>query len=73
MHPFMDNLENYVDENIKEKLTDLTNKYWKTSNPDVQQQIILAIDTLNLEIQRRQSVKNQSTDIKDIDNLINIS
>tara|TARA_B100000424_G_scaffold265695_1_gene255701 strand:- start:1581 stop:1802 length:222 start_codon:yes stop_codon:yes gene_type:complete len=73
MHPFMDNLENYVDENIKEKLTDLTNKYWKTSNPNVQQQIILAIDTLNLEIQRRQSVKNQSTDIKDIDNLINIS
>ena len=69
----MDNLENYVDENIKEKLTDLTNKYWKTSNPNVQQQIILAIDTLNLEIQRRQSVKNQSTDIKDIDNLINIS
>lgn len=73
MHPFMENLDRYSDEQIKNKLNELTSKYWKSSDPNIQSQIILAIDTFNLELQTRQNKPTNDIEIKDIDNLINIS
>lgn len=73
MHPFMENLDRYSNEQIKNKLNELTSKYWKSSDPNIQSQIILAIDTFNLELQTRQNKPTNDIEIKDIDNLINIS
>ena len=69
----MDNLDKYSEEQIKNKLNELTNKYWKSSNPDIQNQIILAIDTFELELKIRKNKLTHDLDTKDIDNLINIS
>ena len=72
MHPLINNLSEYTDEELLKKIDTLTNNYWRISNADLRDQIVLTLDTFNIELQSRQQ-KNKLEDNKELDNLINIS
>tara|TARA_E500000178_G_C16760583_1_gene634624 strand:+ start:124 stop:342 length:219 start_codon:yes stop_codon:yes gene_type:complete len=72
MHPLINNLSEYTDEELLKKIDTLTNNYWRISNNDLRDQIVLTLDTFNIELQSRQQ-KNKLEDNKELDNLINIS
>jgi|TARA_B100001094_G_scaffold178442_1_gene172497 hypothetical protein len=72
MHPLINNLSQYTDEELLKKIDTLTNNYWRISNNDLRDQIVLTLDTFNIELQSRQQ-KNKLEDNKELDNLINIS
>jgi len=77
MHPFMDNLNEFSDAQLEEKITKLNRIYFVTENNDVRQQIILSLDTLKLELEARRARQRQQLlqDGNDngLDDLINIS
>jgi len=77
MHPFMDNLNEFSDAQLEEKITKLNRVYFVTENNDVRQQIILSLDTLKLELEARRARQRQQLlqDGEDngLDDLINIS
>jgi len=77
MHPFMDNLNEFSDAQLEEKITKLNRVYFVTENNDVRQQIILSLDTLKLELEARRARQRQQLlqDGSDngLDDLINIS
>tara|TARA_A200000159_G_C6987735_1_gene200299 strand:- start:158 stop:385 length:228 start_codon:yes stop_codon:yes gene_type:complete len=63
------------DNELEDKIIDLSSRYWKTTNPEVQQQIMLILDDYRQELSARrakQQVKEQNGE-NDLDNLINIS
>jgi hypothetical protein len=73
----MDNLNDFTDTHLEEKIAKLNKVYFVTQNEDVRQQIILSLDTLKLELQSRR-VRQQQQLLEDseengLDNLINIS
>lgn len=72
MHPLINNLSEYTDEELLKKIDTLTNNYWRISNNELRDQIVLTLDTFNIELQSRQQ-KNKLEDNKELDNLINIS
>ena len=72
MHPLINNLSEYTDEELLNKIDTLTNNYWRISNNELRDQIVLTLDTFNIELQSRQQ-KNKLEDNKELDNLINIS
>ena len=72
MHPLINNLSEYTDEELLKKIDTLTNNYWRISNNELRVQIVLTLDTFNIELQSRQQ-KNKLEDNKELDNLINIS
>ena len=72
MHPLINNLSEYTDEELLKKIDTLTNNYWRISNNDLRDQIVLTLDTFNIELQSRQQ-KIKLEDNKELDNLINIS
>ncbi len=74
IHPLADNLSQKSDLEIDKALSELTTRFFQTSNPEAQSQISLLIDTYRLELSERQ-VKARLNDSsnKDLDNLINIS
>jgi|TARA_X000000950_G_scaffold1276_1_gene1403 hypothetical protein len=75
MHPLVDDFTDLTDTEINEKISDLSHKYWKTKNPQVQTQITMILDQLKEEqrIRIQKSQINQDSDENDLDNLINIS
>lgn len=77
MHPFMDNLNEFSDAQLEEKITKLNRVYFVTENNDVRQQIILSLDTLKLELEARRARQRQQLlqdgDDNGLDDLINIS
>ena len=77
MHPFMDNLSDFSDAQIEEKISKLNRVYFVTENEDVRQQIILSLDTLKLELESRRARQRQQLlqDGEDngLDDLINVS
>jgi hypothetical protein len=77
MHPFMDNLNEFTDSQLEEKIAKLNKVYFVTQNDDVRQQIILSLDTLKLELESRRARQRQQMfdDSEDngLDSLINIS
>jgi hypothetical protein len=63
------------DNELEDKIIDLSSRYWKTTNPEVQQQIMLILDDYRQELSTRrakQQIKEQNGE-NDLDNLINIS
>lgn len=63
------------DNELEDKIIDLSSRYWKTTNPEVKQQIMLILDDYRQELSARrakQQVKEQNGE-NDLDNLINIS
>jgi len=73
----MDNLEDFTDSQLEEKITKLNRVYFVTENNDVRQQIILSLDTLKLELEARRARQRQQmiedSDDNGLDNLINVS
>ena len=73
----MDNLNEFSDAQLEEKITKLNRIYFVTENNDVRQQIILSLDTLKLELEARRARQRQQLlqDGNDngLDDLINIS
>tara|TARA_B100000073_G_scaffold341487_1_gene342921 strand:+ start:648 stop:878 length:231 start_codon:yes stop_codon:yes gene_type:complete len=76
MHPLVNDLSEFTTTQLQEKIVSLQKKYFAMNNAQVQNQIVLLIDTYNLEIERRQRSKDKkepNKDNNDLDKLINIS
>lgn len=76
MHPLVNDLSNKSDNEIEEAIINLQRKYMIASNPHVQQQITLVIDSYKIELEERRIAakkKEQENGNNDLDNLINIS
>lgn len=73
----MDNLHEFTDSQLEEKIAKLNKVYFVTQNDDVRQQIILSLDSLKLELESRRARQRQQMidDSEDngLDSLINIS
>lgn len=70
-HPLLNNLDNFNNNELHDKINDLTKKYWQTNNIQVKNQISLALETIKEELGSRK--KNERIDNNDVDNLIKIS
>jgi hypothetical protein len=74
MHPLVNDLSGLKDNEIHNKINDLTKKYFMTHNPDVQRQIANVLDELRIELQdrNRRLIEEQMKD-KNLDSLIKLS
>ena len=78
MHPLFENTESLETTDIENKLTQLNRKYWQTSNPQLQQQIVMLIDGYKLELESRRAKEklaqqSQENGDNSLDNLIKVS
>jgi len=76
MHPLISDLAALKDAELEHKLSDLTKKYFQTSNPGLQQQISSVIDSYREELATRKRAdweKMMENRDKGLDKLINIS
>lgn len=76
MHPLAGTFENLKDSEIEEKITDLTKKYFMTSNPEVQMQISSLLENYKEEIGKRRQLQLQrlmQKSEKSIDNLVKVN
>jgi hypothetical protein len=55
MHPFAGDFSTMKDSEVESKITDLTKKYFMTTNVEVKQQISLLLDDYKAEINRRRN------------------
>ena len=55
MHPLFEDTTELSDNDLEEKVIDLTKRYWQTANPQAQQKIILLIDSYRLDLETRRS------------------
>jgi hypothetical protein len=75
-NPLVDDLSQLSDDEVQQKVTDLTRKYWQSKNPNVQSQIVSMLEIFKQEQQTRQAKKyqdSQNSNDPDLDNLININ
>jgi len=64
-----------TDAELETRINDLTKKYWKTTNPFLQEQIVVQLDAHKEERRAREARKWQESQQnldKGLDNLINI-
>jgi hypothetical protein len=76
MHPLVESFDGVKDSEIESKISDLTKKYFMTSNPGVKSQIANVLDSYNEEMsKRRQAALKKMMDNRDksLDKLINVS
>ena len=76
IHPLVDDLSQYSDGEIDEKIRSLQSRYFKTGNPDLQHQIVVMLDIYREEAQvrrQRQFEQMQQNEDSGLDGLINIS
>ena len=78
MHPYITDADTLTEAELEEKIFKLNRIYYQTHNPDVQNQIVLALDTykIALEEKRREAKKveeNQQDGENGLDNLIKVS
>lgn len=77
MHPLAGDLQDLKDQEINNKISDLTKKFFMTHNPEVQRQIANLLDEFKSELANRNAkvwqkqMENNSN--KNLDKLINIS
>ena len=73
-HPLVEDYTTLSDVELGDKLDSLNRKYWMTNNEAVRSQMILIIDELRLEAERRRTLeKDPQEENKTLDNLIKIS
>ena len=75
-HPLIGNYQELTDEELQERISNLSSKYWQTQNPDVRSQMMLILDELKEEFRSRNQrnlQNNSENDNKDLDSLIKIS
>jgi hypothetical protein len=76
MHPLIGNLDSLKISELENKINDLTRKYFSTQNFEVQQQIVMALDSYKSELSRRQQEEYNKMMVsrnKDLDKLINVN
>ena len=76
MHPLVEKLSHLKDGEIDQKINELTRKYFTSVNPNVQQQIVMILETYKEEQGRRQRAayeKMMQSRDKGLDKLININ
>ncbi len=76
MHPLIGNLDSLKISELENKINDLTRKYFSTHNFEVQQQIVMALDSYKSELSRRQQEEYNKMMVsrnKDLDKLINVN
>ena len=75
--PRIDNLDTFTDSEIENRIVELGRKYWMSRNPEVQQQIAIALDMYKEEASTRRAkalLKQQEQNGENpLDNLINVS
>jgi uncharacterized protein YbaP (TraB family) len=76
MHPLIPNLSTLKENEIENKLQELTKKYFQSSNPNVKHQITIIIEDYKQELAARRNKMWQEQYQKrdtDLDSLINVS
>lgn len=76
MHPLMQDLSQLKDTELENKIQELSKKYFQTSNPTIQNQIVVFLDMYKGEMQMRRAKMWQEQYQKrdtDLDSLININ
>lgn len=76
MHPLVTNTATLSDNELEQKIIDLSRKYWQVNNPQVQAQISMIIEEYKLEQQTRrvrQKQSEQENGNSDLDSLIKVS
>ena len=75
MHPLAEDFSLLKDAEIETRVSELSKKYWQSSNPALQNQISLFLDLYNEELRSRRAKmwqqQYQSRD-KGLDKLINV-
>jgi hypothetical protein len=75
MHPLVNNLAEMKDSEVEEKISDLTKKYFMSSNPQLKAQVSAVLDSYKEEMsKRRQEALRKLMDTRDksLDKLINV-
>jgi hypothetical protein len=57
MHPLLDNLSNLKDAELEQKIFDLSKKYFMTSNTEVKGQMVMVLDGLKEEMNKRRQAQ----------------
>ena len=77
IHPHENEIKNYTDTQLEQKLLKLNQMYFMTDNQDMRQQMILLIDGYKLEIEARRAAarlkQEQEQGDNPLDDLINVS
>jgi hypothetical protein len=76
MHPLVNDTAKLSDNELEQKIIDLSRKYWQVHNPQVQAQISMIIEEYKLEQQTRrvrQKQSEQENGNSDLDSLIKVS
>ena len=77
IHPHENEIKNYTDAQLEQKLLKLNHMYFMTENEQVRQQMILLIDGYKLEIEARRATarlkQEQDQGDNPLDDLINVS
>ena len=55
MHPLFSETEHLKDSDLEDKIIQLNKRYWQTTNPEVQSQIVLLIDSYKLDLETRRT------------------
>lgn len=74
-NPFVHGLEELNDVELEKKISDLTKHYFRTSNLDIKQQLVVLLDMHNEELKaRRERAWKEQYDKRDkgLDGLINV-
>jgi len=76
MHPLLGNLTSLKDNELEQKIFDLSKKYFMTHNPEVQSQMIMVLDGLKEEMSKRRQAQLaalMANRDKTLDKLIKVS
>lgn len=76
MHPLSGNLSELKDSELETKITELTGKYFQTSNPGLKAQVASLLEDYNAELNKRRSEqlkKMMDSRDKSLDKLIKVS
>ena len=77
IHPGITDLSHLTDPQVEEKLMQLNRYYFIADNPEVRQQILLAIDSYKLELEERRAAAKRKQQEEQgenpLDGLINVS
>ena len=75
MHPLAEDFSQLKDAEIETRVSELSKKYWQSSNPSIQNQISMFLDLYNEELKSRRAKmwqqQYQNRD-KGLDKLINV-
>lgn len=73
IHPLQEDTSNLTTNQLEEKISELSMKFFKTTNPEVKRQISLFLDIYKEEVRKRhRDLQNKQNPDLDLDNLIKI-